>query len=189
MGRAKSRPWSFSATGFATWFYRDTAGNRKRLAKAAQAGLKEALVWWRDSQLPKHFKSGAGRIWGYARRTDRYLKEKGRLIARGASGRAAVAAKSIDHDLVLTGTLRDWMLNNRRPIKSSTGVDGKPRAVLGLAGPPYLFHVDRKTGGESQLAREILRLLKWEKRHMSKITGKKMIEKLKSSRDFIRKAV
>ena len=98
MARGKAKPWSFSATGFATWFLRDTEGNRRRLKRATQAGLKEALKWWRDKQLPKHFQPGAGRTWGYAKRSEGYLKQKQRLIqrhggARGGERRAAGPAR------------------------------------------------------------------------------------------------
>jgi len=98
---------------------------------------------WSDKYLPRHFNSGAGSRYGYAKRRAKYLRRKRRL------GEAGIIPRGGRADLVFTGQLERMVLASRHNIRGFPS-----RATVTMKGPSY-FRIRPKNPTHPNLANEV----------------------------------
>jgi len=87
---------------------------KRELNRATSLGLKVALEDWHRTTLLDHFKTGAGRRYGYQKRKKGYMIQKGKK-------------KGHQRPLVWSGSLRAELMRAIQvtALKSSSGASGK----------------------------------------------------------------
>lgn len=128
---------------------------RRELARCAKAGHQAVGELYAQKLLPEHFQVGARSVFGYAARTEKWLRRKERMFQLGAiyRGRKVIAGRN--QDLVLTGALREEVTrsaqNNIRAFPSRVTITMR----VNKQDVPY-FTLRARSGGTARLAREIL---------------------------------
>jgi hypothetical protein len=64
--------------GLTITYIRDARYTVRNFATAMSLGLAEAVQWWHERYLPRHFRQGAADRYGYERRSKRYMIRKAR---------------------------------------------------------------------------------------------------------------
>jgi hypothetical protein len=116
-----------------------------------QASHKAIGVKYAVDLLPEHFGPGARRMFGYAPRTEKWLrfKENAKRFGRVIGGRQVIGGR--DDDLVFTGRLRDQVL-----LSARFNIQAYPsRVTIRMSGPVY-FTLRPRGKGTARLAREVL---------------------------------
>jgi hypothetical protein len=119
--------------------------SRRELHRVMRAAHRAMGVKWAIELLPEHFEPGAGNVFGYAKRTEKWLRRKERLKAAGR------AEGGREDDLVFTGRLRREVL-----LTARFNINAYPtRVTIRMSGPVY-FTLRPRGKGTVRLAREVL---------------------------------
>ncbi len=112
-------------------FVGDPEVMKKQFKPLLVKGMEGQMNKWHKTTLPFHFDQRAAAVYGYARRSRKYLEQKLRKVGHTISN-------------VLTGLMKQ-MVTSRIIIKvTATG----KKATGGITGPRYLFV--RPTAGSNQ---------------------------------------
>ena len=135
---------------------------RRRFGQIVKEEMQRALVQWREGTLPKHFQPGAGNIYKYQPRTNKYQKRKRR---KGLG------------PMVYSGDSRRKMLADAREPKGGT-----KRVVLRLKSP-RAFH-KKFPGWDHRMADEITKVTKKELTEMYYIISVRVARRLTEERSY-----
>jgi hypothetical protein len=119
--------------------------SRRELHSVTRAAYAAMGIKWAADLLPEHFGAGAGQRFGYAKRTEKYLRRKDILRARG------LAIGGRHDDLLLTGRLRESVLRSARNLIAAYPT----RVTITMHGPPY-FTLRPRAKHTKRIAEEVL---------------------------------
>jgi len=128
----------------------------RQLRPTVKTHLKAIGSLWHKEFLPRHFRRGAQRRYGYQRRSQRYLKRKQRAAERGMIPRS-----SLGKPLVFTGVSEE-QISRRSDITSTS-----KRARVKMSAPKHFFQ-HRKDYGQSDKVEEVTRIVEQEATAMAK---------------------
>jgi len=144
-------------------------------AKELRAAVKQAnidtVLFWHRTFLPRHFETGARQRYTYEPRTEKYRRQKRRMIARGV-------AEGPPRPLVLTGQMKRNAIRRMR----ATGTSNK---ATGTMTGTQVANFNRGQGNRPNVREEMLVTVPAEEKKMRRFherTVKKELDQVRGRR-------